>query len=121
MGTSVGVANWLLERLAFNMCRKLEDKGLVQRFCTTGQQLEHHSVTNIWSVAVPYIALYYASFRLLWPRLMKGVTLDLNPVHIWAFIWYGFQGLMFTLNPKFKPITLNPNPSKMLVQLTAVA
>ena len=68
-------------------CRNLEAKGVVQRFCKSGRELETHGISNVWSVGLPYVLLYFAAFRLLWPRLSKGMIVDLNPLHIWVFIW----------------------------------
>ena len=91
-GFGVGAANYVFEWVGFRLCRLLEARGVVRRFVPTGEQFEEHPLSNVWAVSAPYVVLYYAVARCLWPGpggLREKMVVSFNPLEIWVFVWCG--------------------------------
>jgi len=86
-GLGVGAANYMLESVGFWLCRALEARGIVRRFVSGGGQFEEHPLSNVWAVGGPYVALYYAVARWLWPGLSARMYVSFNVLEVWAFVW----------------------------------
>lgn len=86
-GFGVGAANYVFERVGFELCRALEARGIVRRFVPTGGQFESHPLSNVWAVGAPYTVLYYIAARFLWPGLSARMVVSFNPAEIWLFLW----------------------------------
>ena len=49
--------------------------------------LQDHPVSNVWTVAAPYILLYYIVSRFMWSQISSTMYFSLAPWDIWPFLW----------------------------------
>ena len=56
-------------------------------------RLQDHPVSNVWTVAAPYILLYYIVSRFMWSQISSTMYFSLAPWDIWPILWCALTSL----------------------------
>ena len=89
-GAAVGLGNYLVEQTGFSVCHLLAHYGLVTRLSKAGAaELDDHPLSNIMTVSVPYVPLYWLLAR-CWSGpggFGEKMQLHIDPIYTLCFMW----------------------------------